>query len=111
MARILVSTDVPYVTVAVDEGWNTYPRGVFPTMLTTPEWNKYVAEIRARAGTLLAEITRHCDTAGAVHIEQPRGYICSFCGSEWEETEDGCPCCCEKDVEEWFAEKEGADEA
>ncbi len=31
---------------------------------------------------------------------------CEFCGYEWDIDAEGCPCCCEKAINEWEANKE-----
>lgn len=34
-------------------------------------------------------------------VERIYEYRCSYCESEWEEDENGCPVCCDTAIEEW----------
>lgn len=39
--------------------------------------------------------------ANSIYVEKIMGDVCSFCGSDWEVGDDGCPVCCGKAVAEW----------
>lgn len=49
------------------------------------------------------EFIRDHRSQDPVNLEVNRVYEdqCEFCGNEWEEDETGCPCCCNKAIEEW----------
>lgn len=51
---------------------------------------------------MILQIKRHVDNVGLLHLEWD--WICSFCGRDWEEDEDG-PLCCTKAVEEYDNDK------
>ena len=38
-------------------------------------------------------------------VERVHTDVCEFCGDEWETTDDGCPVCCHKAIEEFEAAK------
>ena len=47
---------------------------------------------------LAESIRRHCDTSKA---DVEHDVVCSFCESMWEVSENGCPLCCQKAVDEF----------
>lgn len=50
---------------------------------------------------IAASIRRHVDDVGQVRVVWDSKQVCSFCGMEWEEDEDGCPVCCGGAQDEW----------
>ena len=71
---------------------------------------------------LIKSIKRHVDDIGHMHVLHDTTYICSHCGSEWEEwtAEDerldpeniaGCPTCCAKAIEEWEQERRAKEDS
>jgi hypothetical protein len=69
-------------------------------------WPDYIFETEIAGATkrILKEINRHIDGIKQAYVDFTEKEICEFCKSEWEEADDGCPCCCHKAVEEWEIE-------
>ena len=36
-----------------------------------------------------------------INVEREYQDVCSFCDYEWEEDENGCPCCCDEAIKEF----------
>lgn len=47
------------------------------------------------------EIRRHVDGVGSAQVCWTTRYVCSYCGYEWEEDEDGVPVCCQAAIDEF----------
>ena len=54
-----------------------------------------------RLGGTVKDIQRHCDGLNTVVGLWSDVKVCSFCGSDWEEGDDGAPVCCNAAVDEW----------
>lgn len=50
---------------------------------------------------IAASISRHVDGVLDVGVRWDDRTVCSHCGRDWEEYEDGCPCCCDEAQDEW----------
>jgi hypothetical protein len=37
----------------------------------------------------------------SLNVERQYQDVCSFCESEWDEDENGCPCCCDEAMKEY----------
>ena len=67
------------------------------------------SEYQNRCEEIAAEIRRHVRNVAWIHIEHDTEELCSFCGMQWEESEDdsdpetpkGAPYCCNKALGEW----------
>ena len=40
-----------------------------------------------------------------LNVEREYQDVCSFCGSDWETDENGCPLCCDEAIKEWEDQK------
>lgn len=74
------------------------------TVLGKTTWwdrNETHEEAITRLDSLIEQIERHVDDVDAVFVTWDTYYACSFCKSEWERDENGCPTCCDAAIEEW----------
>jgi rubrerythrin len=69
-----------------------------------PDFMLWTSNEKDKAERIAKEIKRHVDDIKAVELHYDDKYVCSFCNSEWEEDETGCPLCCNAAVEEWDRE-------
>jgi hypothetical protein len=69
--------------------------GVWPETRFNSRDPKQIAE------DIKKSIERHIDDVAQVYLACDDKDICSFCKSEWEEDETGCPVCCNAAVKEW----------
>ena len=90
------------VTIIPDEPWFLETDNLGMTDKNFVKWASACEDITN-------QVNRHVDGHIEVYQEHDSGEICSFCESEWEEENDGCPVCCQKAVDEWEAKKTGGD--
>lgn len=63
---------------------------------TPEEISKQVEDdYNERCQEIVDQIKRHVDNIGYVNIEYDTQIICSHCHRDWDEDEDGIPCCCD----------------
>ena len=60
---------------------------------------------RATCQGIIQDIERHVDDVGYVEYDYDEYSECSFCGSEWEEDEEGIPMCCQQAKDQMLADK------
>ncbi|MHA1916271.1 MAG: hypothetical protein ACW97V_18120 [Promethearchaeota archaeon] len=61
-----------------------------------PEQKDREKEYENRCNEIIEQVKRHVDNIGAVHIDFDSEYSCEYCGSTWEEDENGMPMCCDE---------------
>jgi hypothetical protein len=66
-----------------------------------PDYMLWASNEKDKAERIAKEIKRHVDDIKDVHVECDDKLVCSFCTSEWEEDENGCPICCNAAAKEW----------
>lgn len=64
-------------------------------------YNKTEDQAKAVCGEIAVSIRRHVDNVDSVAVNWDTRTVCSHCGRDWEEYEDGCPCCCDEAQDEW----------
>ena len=79
-----------------------YPDTMFrrPPDYESPERGAWEEDELVRAKEVEAAIKRHCDVE-RVYATWQAIDVCSFCGSEWEEDDDGNPQCCQQAQDEF----------
>ena len=74
---------------------------VEPRMYTHIRRDFTEKQYRDACNGIIEQIKRHVDNVLYVEIKFDSEYVCEFCGSTWEEDENGEPMCCGKAQEEF----------
>ena len=68
--------------------------------------DNYGNDERREVEYIREQILRHVDVnKHSVNVEWDVRYVCEFCGRDPEETVEEGPCCCNRAVVEWEAQK------
>jgi hypothetical protein len=63
-------------------------------------------DYQRRCDDIVDQIKRHVDEVGDVSVDFDTESVCSHCGREWEEDENGEPVCCDSAIAEHNQSKE-----
>lgn len=55
---------------------------------------------------MVDQIKRHVDEVDNAYVDYDTEEVCSHCGYEWDENEDGEPLCCDNAIAEYKQSKE-----